>query len=63
MATATKLGAIRPDLKAMIDNVIVPILVREYVAMLRNEKRVEVTSQAVPPYGLANTTLAEKVAG
>jgi hypothetical protein len=63
MATATKLEAIRPDLKTIIDNVIVPILVREYVAMLRNEKRVEVASQAVPPYDLANTTLAEKVAG
>ena len=63
MATALKFDEIRPDLKAMIDNVIVPILVREYVAMLRNEKRVEVTSPAVPPYGLANTDLAEKVAG
>ena len=47
----------------MVDNVIVPILVREYVALLRAEKRVEVASQPVTPYGLANTALAEKVAG
>jgi hypothetical protein len=62
MATAAKFDGIRPDLKAMIDNVIVPILVREYVAILRSEKRVEVTSEPVPLYGLANTALAEKVA-
>jgi len=63
LATASKLDAIRPDLRAMVDNVIVPILVREYVALLRAEKRVEVASQPVTPYGLANTALAEKVAG
>jgi hypothetical protein len=62
MALATKFDGIRPDLKAMIDNVIVPILVREYVAILRSEKRVEVTSESMPPYGLANTALAEKAA-
>ena len=62
MATATKFDAMRPDLKAMIDNVVVPILVREYLEKLRAEKRVEVANQSVQPYRLANTALAEKVA-
>jgi hypothetical protein len=62
VASATKFDAIHPDLKAMIDNVIVPILVGEYVELVRAEKRVEVANQSMAPYALANTTLAEKVA-
>jgi hypothetical protein len=62
MATVAKFDGIRSDLKAMIDNVIVPILIREYVAILRGERRVEVTDAPVPPYHLANTALVSKAA-
>lgn len=62
MASTAKPATIRPDVRAMIDNVIVPILVREFVQLHRSEKRVEVTSQPVTPYKVANTALAEKVA-
>jgi hypothetical protein len=63
MATETKLAEIRPDVKAMIDNVVVPILVREFLEVLRKQKGVEVAIKSVPPYSLANTVVAEKVAG
>lgn len=53
---------IRPDVKAMIDRVIVPILVRDYLDVLRREKQIEVKGYSVTPYVSANTALAEKVA-
>jgi hypothetical protein len=69
LATATKLDTkrestptIRPDLKAMIERVIVPILVRDYLDVLRREKQVEAEGPSVTPYVPANTALAEKVA-
>jgi hypothetical protein len=62
MADAPKLDAVRPDVKAMIDNVVVPILVREFVGKLRSPKPVELANQPVTPYGLANTAPAVKVA-
>ncbi len=38
MATATKLGAvgINPEVKSWIDNVIVPMMVKQYLASERN---------------------------
>ena len=69
MSTAQKLDtkrettpAIRPDVKAMIERVIVPILVRDYLDVLRREKQVEAKGRSVTPYVPANTALAEKVA-
>lgn len=54
--------AMRPDVKAMIGRVIVPILVRDYLDVLRREKQVEARGLSVTPYVPANTALAEKVA-
>ena len=62
MVTVAKFGTIRPDVKSIIDNVVVPILVREYLQVLRSENRVAVKNQSVQPYTLAETVLAEKVA-
>jgi hypothetical protein len=56
----TRQPVIRPDVKAMIDRVIVPILVRDYLEVLRREKQVEVKGDSVTPYVSANTALAEK---
>ena len=42
MSTTAKLAEIRPEIKGLIDNAIVPILVREYLQELRNERLVAV---------------------
>jgi hypothetical protein len=49
MATAAKLGpvGINPEVKSWIDHVVVPILVREYLASERN--RVATSSFDAPP--------------
>jgi hypothetical protein len=73
MATASKLitmnareakkdSPLTPDLKAFIDRVIVPTLVRDYLDVLQRDERVEIKSDSVTPYVSENSALAEEEA-
>jgi hypothetical protein len=59
----TMLAGVHPDVKALIEKVIVPILVREYLEMLRAEKQVDTLKQSVTPYSFENATVPGKVGG
>ena len=50
------------DLKAFIDRVIVPTLVRDYLDALQRDEWVEIKRDSVTPYVSENSTLPEKAA-
>lgn len=57
-----RISPLTPDLKAFIDRVIVPTLVRDYLDVLLRDERVEVKSDSVTSYGSDNSASAEKAA-
>jgi hypothetical protein len=57
-----KSSPLTPDLKAFIDRVIVPTLVRDYLDTLQRDERVEVKRDSMTPYVSENSALAEKAA-
>lgn len=60
--SASKDSPLTPELKAFIDRVVAPILVRDYLDEISREKQVEVKGDSVTPYVSENSALAEKVA-
>jgi hypothetical protein len=60
--SSVKNSPLTPDLKAFIDGVIVPTLVRDYLDALQRGERVEIKPDSVTPYVSENSTLAEKAA-
>jgi hypothetical protein len=57
-----RISPLTPDLKAFIDRVIVPTLVRDYLDVLLRDGRVEVESDSVTSYVSDNSASAEKAA-
>jgi hypothetical protein len=52
---ATRVQAeISPDVRALIDNVLIPILVRDFLDILRSEKQLAMPKHHVSAYDLPN---------
>jgi hypothetical protein len=60
--SAVKSLPLTSDLKAFIDRVIVPTLVRDYLDALQRDEWVEIKRDSVTPYVSENSTLPEKAA-